>query len=145
MSGNPNVKCVATGTWTLPSFSCAGCPSPPNLTNGDITAGESLIGTERIYTCKSGYTSGGSDIKTSCGNDLTWTALTGSCSPVDCGTPPTLSGGSIDTSTSLTTYPVTRSYSCNTGYTTNSGSGSISCQSSGSWSSLALTCTAIGM
>ncbi|XP_069129181.1 E-selectin-like [Argopecten irradians] len=65
------------------------------------------------------------------------------CLLVDCGTPPTLSGGSIDTSTSLTTYPVTRTFSCNTGYTANSGSGSISCQSSGSWSSLALTCTAV--
>ena len=59
----------------------------------------------------------------------------------DCGTP-TISFGSVDTSTSGTEYQADATVTCNTGYT-QSGGTTISCQDTGIWST-GPTCTIKG-
>lgn len=58
---------------------------------------------------------------------------------VDCGTPPPLTNGKVDTP-SGTTYPSMATYSCFTGYNLG-GVSTINCQTTAQWSSLAATCT----
>ena len=55
------------------------------------------------------------------------------CFFLDCGTPPTVTGGTVS-STSGTTVGETATYTCDTGYTIDGASTNpITCQTSGSW------------
>jgi hypothetical protein len=58
---------------------------------------------------------------------------------VDCGQP-ALPGINAETDDVDTKFSSTRNYTCNHGYVSDGHSGEISCQVSGRWTSLALTC-----
>ncbi|XP_021364662.1 sushi, von Willebrand factor type A, EGF and pentraxin domain-containing protein 1-like [Mizuhopecten yessoensis] len=144
-TGSGTISCQAPGTWSSPGLTCtiSDCGVPTvSEPNGVVNSGCTTYDCSRTFSCASGYDIGGSVFTVTCQASGAWTGSSYSCSPVDCGPPPSLSGGSVDSLTT-TTYPVSRSYTCNTGYTPNTGSGTISCQASGTWSSPGLTCTPI--
>ena len=57
---------------------------------------------------------------------------------VDCGPPPTLTNGQVDSS-SGTTFGSTVTYTCDTGYTLNASS-LLTCRCDGNWFPVAPTC-----
>ncbi|KAK3105074.1 hypothetical protein FSP39_016693 [Pinctada imbricata] len=115
------------------------CGTPSSISNGQRSYSGTTYGQTVTYSCNAGYYSSGSNTIT-CQSNGHWSTLSYSCTIKDCGTPPTVTDGTR--SYSATTYQSTVTYSCNTGYL-GSGSTTITCQDSGTWSSMTYVCTII--
>ena len=137
------------------------CPDLTAPTNGMIgydmeTVNARPVNTVATYTCNTGYTLNGGITTMTCGSDGVWSDLESppTCSElcmmdelfetliflqvVSCGNPPIIISGMMTSSTG-TTFGAMATYTCNTGYQ-RSGSATITCQASGSWST-APVCT----
>ncbi|XP_064388227.1 sushi, von Willebrand factor type A, EGF and pentraxin domain-containing protein 1-like [Halichondria panicea] len=130
-SGSAIVTCQASGSWsTRPTCNIISCGSPPSISNGSPgTPTRTTFGGLVTYICNTGYQRSGSSTVT-CQANRSWTARP-SCSPVSCGNPPNIPNGSR--ATTGTTFGVTATYTCNTGYQL-SGPSTVTCQASRSWS-----------
>jgi hypothetical protein len=137
--------CVAgwTGANCSTPVTCSGATAPAN---GAVSGGGSAtFGNTVTYSCNAGYTLTGNATAT-CQANGTFTGPAPTCTPVNCGAPPTVtnagaptvsggaSGGSTDT------LGATAAYTCNQGYVLNGANST--CGASGMWSS-APTCGAI--
>ncbi|XP_064387900.1 C4b-binding protein alpha chain-like [Halichondria panicea] len=113
-----------------PTFSCI---TPPTIQNGYVSSSTSFSAT---YSCNTGYRLSG--FRTAICEmeefDLFYWDSIPTCIIVDCGPSPSISNGSPGTPTK-TTFGGTGTYSCNTGYVL-SGSSTVTCQASGSWSTI---------
>ncbi len=133
LSGAATRTCGDTGTWTgtAPTCTAVDCGVLTNPTNGAVqTASGTAFGASATYSCSAGYSLVGEAGRTCLATGL-WSGVAATCSPVDCGTPPTVTNGSRTFTT--TVYQSTANYSCATGFV-RAGAASITCQATGAWS-----------
>ncbi|XP_064387710.1 sushi, von Willebrand factor type A, EGF and pentraxin domain-containing protein 1-like isoform X5 [Halichondria panicea] len=128
--GSSTVTCQASGSWsTAPTCSPVPCGNPPTIPNGSRTFTGTTFEETATYSCENGYQLSGSSTVT-CQASGSWdTAPT--CSPVPCGSPPTILNGSRTFNDTI--IGETATYICDDGYQL-SGSAIVMCQASGSWS-----------
>ena len=130
-------------------FLTVSCGSLDDPINGRVTTTGTTLSSIATYTCDTGYTLTG-DMTRTCQANRDWTGLEPSCNreysmtinnqiqinfcclAVDCGSLDAPSNGAVDTS-SGTTFMMTATYTCNTGYTRSGGQTRI-CQANGDWS-----------
>ncbi|XP_064387707.1 CUB and sushi domain-containing protein 1-like isoform X3 [Halichondria panicea] len=129
-SGSSTVTCQASGSWgTAPTCQPVPCGNPPTIPNGSRTFTGTTFEETATYSCENGYQLSGSSTVT-CQASGSWdTAPT--CSPVPCGSPPTILNGSRTFNDTI--IGETATYICDDGYQL-SGSAIVMCQASGSWS-----------
>ncbi len=127
---------VGSGGTTVAAMTC---PTPAEFNNGTVSAPTLTVSSEATYTCFSGYSLVGVDVRT-CQADGTWNGAQPTCVPVDCGALASPQDGSVAAPT--TTYGSTASYSCTAGHTISSNT-PRTCEANGTWSGSAPTCTAV--
>ncbi|XP_064386347.1 sushi, von Willebrand factor type A, EGF and pentraxin domain-containing protein 1-like [Halichondria panicea] len=148
ISGATPITCMSdgtsAGTWspTPPTCTIVTCPVLTSPTNGALSTTSRDYLTIAAYSCDTGYILTGNSGSTArqCFVTGQWSGVAPTCLPVDCG-PLTIANGAVDTS-SGTTFMMTATYTCNTGYNIV-GSVSRTCVASGTsgvWSSTAPTC-----
>jgi CUB/sushi domain-containing protein len=139
--GASTTTCEASGAWsaTQPTCQIVNCGTPPAPANAVLSAGAWTFNFNETlnFTCNPGYLAQGS-LASTCQASGAWTSITGSCQPRDCGVLPAPANGTI--SVGGTTFGITRSLACNTGYLL-SGSESRTCQADGTWSGVPTVCT----
>ncbi|XP_064402820.1 sushi, von Willebrand factor type A, EGF and pentraxin domain-containing protein 1-like isoform X2 [Halichondria panicea] len=110
--------CMANGMWgPLPTCQFVDCGFPPTIGNGSPGTPTSTTYQGTVtYNCVIGYevSTGVTTAIATCMANGIWGPLP-ACSPVDCGVLTYPSNGAVDTS-SGTTFMMTATYSCNTGY-----------------------------
>ncbi|XP_064386119.1 sushi, von Willebrand factor type A, EGF and pentraxin domain-containing protein 1-like isoform X4 [Halichondria panicea] len=140
-SGGVPRTCTVTGWSNGGSPTCTvSCGSLDDPINGRVTTTGTTLSNTATYTCNTGYTLTG-DMTRTCQANRDWTGLEPSCNPVDCGSLDAPSNGAVDTS-SGTTFMMTATYTCNTGYTRSGGQTRI-CQANGDWSGSEPVCNLI--
>ena len=136
-------------------FLTVSCGSLSDPINGRVTTTGTTLSSIATYTCDTGYTRSG-DMTRTCQANRDWTGSEPSCNreysmtinnqiqinfcclAVDCGSLDALSNGAVDTS-SGTTFMMTATYTCNTGYTLI-GANTRTCGIDGQWTPDAPTC-----
>ncbi|XP_064386326.1 sushi, von Willebrand factor type A, EGF and pentraxin domain-containing protein 1-like [Halichondria panicea] len=140
ISGATPITCMSdgtsAGTWSPspPAVTCTivTCPVLTSPTNGALSTTSRDYLTVVTYSCDTGYVlTGNSGSARTCQATGQWSGVapTFTCPPVDCGSLATLFNGVVDTS-SGTTFMMTATYTCNTGYNIV-GSESRTCGASG--------------
>ncbi|XP_064386348.1 sushi, von Willebrand factor type A, EGF and pentraxin domain-containing protein 1-like [Halichondria panicea] len=141
-SGATPITCMSddtsAGTWSPspPTCTIVTCPVLTSPTNGALFTPNLNYLTIATYSCDTGYVLTGSAARR-CQADGVWSGVAPTCPPVDCG-PLAIINGAVDTS-SGTTFMMTATYTCNTGYNIV-GSESRTCGQTGFWSSTAPIC-----
>jgi hypothetical protein len=116
-------------TWSSQSgCTIVSCPSTPTQTGYSLNTGSSTYGSTRTASCVTGFTGTASSI--TCQASAAWTSSTG-CTIRNCGNPTAGTGYALGSGS--TTYGSTYTMTCVTGYTGTAAS--LTCESSGSWSS----------
>jgi len=115
------------------------CPVVNGPTNGIVSATVRTPGSTAHYSCDMGFNLTGLANRT-CQVNGSWSDAAPTCSPVDCGPPPTLTGGTVEAT--VTTFNATAKYTCPIG-TSTADALTSSCQSDGQWSAPAPTCTIV--
>lgn len=133
LTGGSAVTCQANGTWmgTPPTCVLRDCGAPPaaNANGTSMVPGATTVGATTTYACNVGYTGGGT---LTCQAAGTWSAASApACTIVSCGAPPTVANGTVGAGAN--TYNSTRTYTCDSGYQIASGSGTVTCLASASW------------
>ncbi|KAH3843096.1 hypothetical protein DPMN_116603, partial [Dreissena polymorpha] len=125
--------CQANFTWSDQNPTCT-CIAPSSFANGSVSI--SSDGTTLSYTCKAGFVLVGNQTRTCTGSN-SWSGAPPACTAcvTIAATPGLLTNL---TSTGLTTVAY---FTCTVGYTLT-GSASSTCQTSGSWNTVAATCVA---
>ncbi|XP_064386182.1 sushi, von Willebrand factor type A, EGF and pentraxin domain-containing protein 1-like isoform X2 [Halichondria panicea] len=139
-NGPSTRTCQADTVWRGDAPTCdALCPREP-LSNGMVTYSPSddppQPGAVATYSCDTGYELSGASMR-NCVAVSGWSTSLPVCNPVDCG-PLTIANGAVDTS-SGTTFMMTATYTCNTGYTLI-GANTRTCGGDGQWTPDAPTC-----
>ena len=141
LDGNDIISCQLNGTWSLPTPSCSivNCSNPGapvnGYTNGSVFTYQSIV----QYYCNEGYQlSGGSSAQCTATGD--WNVTLPNCTLVNCGDPGIPYNGVRIGDNFYYNSSVT--YSCNTGYNLT-GTATLTCLSSGTWSASIPTCTPI--
>ncbi|KAL8564073.1 hypothetical protein ACOMHN_034550 [Nucella lapillus] len=138
-----NVTCGLEGKWNVSRLpTCAGiyCGVPPSIPNGFIMSGsgDSKYGATVAYQCFEGFNISGSNVST-CGDGSKWSTLP-VCQTLDCGPPPSLSDGTLNTTNGNgTDFGSVVQYSCNAGYGLIGYSFTV-CRKDGTWSKQAPAC-----
>ncbi|XP_064386320.1 CUB and sushi domain-containing protein 1-like isoform X2 [Halichondria panicea] len=120
ISGATPITCMSdgtsAGTWSPPPPTCTivTCPVLTSPTNGVLSTTSRDYLTIAAYSCDTGYILTGTAART-CQATGEWSRVAPFCSPVDCGPPTNPSNGAVDKSTG-TTFMMTATYTCNTGY-----------------------------
>ena len=130
------------------------CGSLDDPINGRVTTTGTTYQGTATYTCDTGYTLTG-DMTRTCQANRDWTGSEPVCNreydhqyqiqiyfcrlAVNCGSLDAPFNGAVDTS-SGTTFMMTATYTCNTGYTMV-GAVTRTCQANATWSLSAPTCT----
>ena len=133
VNGAATRTCLASGLWSGVAPSCApvNCGALGRPTNGIVsTPGGTTLGATATYSCDSGYVLTSGSSSRTCSASGSWSGSAAVCTPVDCGTPPTVTNGTRTFTT--TTFDSDASYTCNGGYT-RSGLARIICSETGSW------------
>lgn len=136
--GKPVVHCADTGQWsgTGPRCDPVVCSSPDPIANGYVFGSEHSFGHSVLYSCKSGYTIAGSNIRT-CQPDGIWSGIAPKCELVYCEAPDSPENGQLNF-TGLH-FGSEVKYWCSFGYLL-SGVETATCESDGNWTSPAPTC-----
>lgn len=116
------------------------CPALETPNGGVVSTPSLAYGGEATYSCLAGYTLTGGTTKRTCQTDGTWSGTAPTCNPVDCGSLPAPTNGSVAAPT--TTYQSTATYTCSQGYAPSS-SAVRTCQADGSWSGTAPACNLV--
>ncbi|XP_060586065.1 P-selectin-like [Ruditapes philippinarum] len=133
ISGDSTAECTISGSWDSNPPLCQ-CNDPSIPDNGTVTVSNDR--TQAVYTCNLGFTLHGVSKRT-CPDDGTgWS----SDDPVCVGCPSLIEPGNGSVSLSTNGTLTVANYSCIVGYTMN-GDTTSDCQTDGSWSSLAPTCS----
>ncbi|XP_069114406.1 sushi, von Willebrand factor type A, EGF and pentraxin domain-containing protein 1-like [Argopecten irradians] len=135
-SGSGDITCQQDGNWSASSLVCVpDCGTPSSLSNATVSNGNTTLGSTRTYECiPTSIASGSGNI--TCQQDGMWSASSLVCVP-GCGDPQVISNAIV--STGNTTIGSNRTYEC-IPTSTASGSGDITCQSNGTWTSPSLVC-----
>ncbi|XP_064386214.1 sushi, von Willebrand factor type A, EGF and pentraxin domain-containing protein 1-like [Halichondria panicea] len=146
LTGGSFRACQNDGTWSETAPTCqvnTGPTKPPTTcpdliapTNGMIGYNMGIaslrpVNTVATFTCDNGYTLNGGSTRT-CGSDGVWSGSAPTCQ-ISCGPPPSITNGSPGQPTS-TMIGGEATYTCDTGYLLI-GSETITCLSTGNWSS----------
>uniref|UniRef100_H2Y8B7 Sushi domain-containing protein n=1 Tax=Ciona savignyi TaxID=51511 RepID=H2Y8B7_CIOSA len=141
ISGSSILTCIG-GTWSGPGPSCIGCQAPPALTNGEVFPNNPPFrhGMVVLYTCKPGYTFNGTKTR-NCLTTGQWTMPSSPpvCNAAACPAPPTVPNGQFTPSSTTFANGATVTYACTAGFQI-SGSSSLTCTSSGTWSGPGPSC-----
>ncbi|XP_035674957.1 P-selectin-like [Branchiostoma floridae] len=134
--GSTDRLCQADGTWSGSQPRCrkVRCPELSAPANGDMTGGNRYQN-QVHFSCNTGYQLVGSTTLT-CQADQTWSGPVPNCSPTQCPSMQ-VSNGFI---TGGTVFGTTASCGCDPGYLLI-GPATTTCQSIGTWSASAPTCT----
>ncbi|XP_064386229.1 CUB and sushi domain-containing protein 3-like isoform X1 [Halichondria panicea] len=133
--------CTVSGWSNGGSPTCTvSCGSLDDPINGRVTTTGTTLSNTATYTCNTGYTRSGGQTRT-CQASGDWSGSEPVCNPVNCGSLTDPINGAVDT-TSGTTFMMTATYTCNTGYTLV-GAVTRTCQANTMWSLTAPTCTVI--
>ena len=135
-------------------FLTVSCGSLDDPINGRVTTTGTTLSNTATYTCNTGYTRSGGQTRT-CQASGDWSGSEPVCNreydhqyqiqiyfcclAVNCGSLTDPINGAVDT-TSGTTFMMTATYTCNTGYTLV-GAVTRTCQANTMWSLTAPTCT----
>ncbi|XP_064386331.1 sushi, von Willebrand factor type A, EGF and pentraxin domain-containing protein 1-like isoform X3 [Halichondria panicea] len=152
INGATPITCMSdgtsAGTWsaTPPTCTIVTCPVLTSPTNGALSTTSRDYLTVITYSCDTGYVlTGNSDSAVrQCFVTGVWSGVAPTCPPIDCGSLDAPSNGAVNTS-SGTTFMMTATYTCNTGYLIF-GSESRTCVASGTsavWSTTAPVCELI--
>lgn len=115
------------------------CGAPPTVISGSVIADSTIYGAEARYRCDPGHILSGDD-RLECLETGDWSGSAPLCAIVDCGAPPAIIAGTVTTET--TAYGAEAIYACASGHAL-SGSDTLICLETGSWSDSAPTCTLI--
>ncbi|XP_077981970.1 sushi, von Willebrand factor type A, EGF and pentraxin domain-containing protein 1-like [Glandiceps talaboti] len=132
LQGSNTIQCLANSSWSVVTIVCtpALCGKPPRLRNGNYHGKDYTFGHYVHYYCHPGYIlQGGSNQL--CGADGQWNGTSPRCLPIQCGTPPQITAGSVmgnDWTLGNTVH-----YDCYDGYNLR-GNSSRTCQANGEWS-----------
>ncbi|XP_064386496.1 sushi, von Willebrand factor type A, EGF and pentraxin domain-containing protein 1-like isoform X2 [Halichondria panicea] len=143
--GSDTRTCRADRIWTpeVPTCAPVDCGSL-TVPNGQVcTSSGNIFESIATYICDDGYHLNRVTIRT-CQANGTWSLTAPTCDPVDCGPLNETANGAVTTS-SGTTFMMTATYTCNTGYSIV-GSESRTCGASGTsgvWSGEAPVCNLI--
>lgn len=110
-------------------------------TNGTVSASSATMGNSVTYSCNQGYMVAGTAVSV-CQANGTFATTAPTCAPSACPTLVAPANGGV-TPTMGTTGTVA-TYSCNAGYALT-GTAIQTCQSAGTWSGTAPTCTLVTM
>ncbi|XP_060077759.1 sushi, von Willebrand factor type A, EGF and pentraxin domain-containing protein 1-like, partial [Ylistrum balloti] len=140
--GSDTRLCLSDGRWsgTMPFCNIIRCAGSFSIQNGDIeNEFDNVFETVLLFRCNEGFVMVG-DAAISCLSNGTWNGTQPSCSQIECETPNDILNGVVDF-TSLA-YGNIATYTCEAGFEAN-GTLTRICDSSGNWSGVAPTCTAI--
>ncbi|XP_064386127.1 sushi, von Willebrand factor type A, EGF and pentraxin domain-containing protein 1-like isoform X2 [Halichondria panicea] len=134
LTGDVIRVCEVTGDWSGTTSTCdiITCPTLSDPTNGTVDVPSNNFESTATYACDTGYNLTGGSSTRICGSDGVWSDSDPTCTPLDCGSLSDPSNGAVDTS-SGTTFMMTATYTCNTGYTLT-GSNTRTCQADTDWS-----------
>ncbi|CAH2329699.1 P-selectin isoform X2, partial [Pelobates cultripes] len=149
LTGSDSIQCSSSGSWTfsIPLCQAMTCPVPPTLEQGSMECehefGEFQYNTKCNFTCNKGFSLIGSG-SIHCSSSGTWSSDVPTCQAVTCPVPPMPDQGSMECVDEFigNEYNSTCMFTCNKGFILT-GSESIHCASSGSWSSDVPTCEAV--
>ncbi|XP_064386414.1 uncharacterized protein LOC135334960 isoform X1 [Halichondria panicea] len=138
--------CMANRTWgPPPTCQPVNCGTPPSVTNASpgTPSPDTTLGENVTYTCVSGYevSTGVITATATCMASGVWGPLP-TCSPVDCGSLDAPSNGAVDTS-SGTTFMMTATYTCDTGYNIVGSNTTRTCGATALWTPEAPTCAPV--
>ncbi len=141
LTGSASRSCLDGGLWSgdAPTCPVVDCYSPPGISWGTVSQTGTTYGSTATYSCSTGWSLSGAPTRT-CGGDGYWSGTLPICTQVDCGTPPTITHGSLLSSYS-TTYNSITTYACDTGYLFSNGVSSVTCQANGIWSTPTPVCS----
>ncbi|XP_069112419.1 sushi, von Willebrand factor type A, EGF and pentraxin domain-containing protein 1-like [Argopecten irradians] len=137
--GYRSVTCLANGNWSETNDHCTDCGSPPSVSNAVIAPGDTTIGSNRTFQCRPTFTASGSG-NILCQANGDWSEASLECIP-DC----VIVSPIQNAVTTATAAPAgsTITYTCDTGYTHVSGTGTRFCNSQGIWQTLDITCNPV--
>ncbi|XP_064386241.1 P-selectin-like isoform X3 [Halichondria panicea] len=147
ISGATPITCMSdgtsAGTWSPspPTCTIVTCPVLTSPTNGALSTTSRDYLTSVTYSCDTGYVlTGNSGSARTCQATGLWSGVapTFTCPPFDCGSLDAPSNGAVNTS-SGTTFMMTATYTCNTGYTLI-GANTRTCGGDGQWTPVAPIC-----
>ncbi|KAK9524849.1 hypothetical protein VZT92_017214 [Zoarces viviparus] len=139
--GPSQAVCEKGGVWSpgVPVCSRGRCSvAPPAVPNAVLQGGSATFTDTVIYRCRPGYLPRGYP-NLSCGRDGRWGEPRISCEPMSCGNPPTVAHAQVMGDTF--TFPNQIRYRCEDGYNLATQTGSLSCQSDGTWSRHSVRCS----
>ena len=137
LEGNYSIVCTAMGSWSsfIPSCYPLDCGELDEIENGKREGSNYTYGYSVQYECDIGYMLTGSNVL-QCTENGTWNASVPVCELVQCSNVSIPNGTAIGNDY---TYESMLNFSCYDGYNLN-GTGNITCQSNGEWTSSAPTC-----
>ncbi|XP_068082212.1 uncharacterized protein [Anabrus simplex] len=143
----PNRTCERDGHWTGHAPQCEEIPCniPPPVPFGypnmSIVQVKFSYGSQVKYRCLQGYVVLGNASRV-CTKNGVWSANIPNCIPITCGYPKTFPNADIELLNHSTLWNTVAIYSCKAGYSLSSGVIQVSttCQSSGSWEKVNITC-----
>ncbi len=138
LTGDATRTCQADETWSGAEPTCVlvDCGALRDPTEGGVSTDRNTLGGTATYLCNSGYSLSGPATRM-CGTDAVWTGSAPTCGPVDCGTLPDPTNGSVSAAT--TTFGSIATYFCDGGFMMI-GSNMRTCQADVTWSGGAPTC-----
>ncbi|XP_029470754.1 sushi, von Willebrand factor type A, EGF and pentraxin domain-containing protein 1 [Rhinatrema bivittatum] len=131
LKGNPEIKCLADGSWTSPLPECipVECPQPEEIQSGIVDVQGLTYLSTALYTCKPGFELiGNSTIF--CEEDGHWLGGTPICKPIECPKAKEISNGKF--SYLNLHYGQTITYSCDRGFRLK-GKNILTCLETGEW------------
>ena len=139
--GNSNLTCLTSGLWSSapPRCDAVSCGDPGQVSNSFRSGSEFTFSKQVSFSCQPGYLlSGESTLR--CLSNGSWTSSLPSCNIVSCGSPDSISNGSL--TGRVFTYNSSVTYECNIGFNLI-GDSTLSCLSSGVWSSSVPSCNLV--
>ncbi|KAL5017745.1 hypothetical protein ScPMuIL_005176 [Solemya velum] len=132
------VVCQDTEKWTAPTLTCTivDCGEPHGGANMTLQFSNTTYSSTVSAACHAGYVPSGSDTSV-CQEDGTWSVLSLTCTYVECGIPQEQDYMQVEVGN--VTFDSVATYRCSNRFMT-SGNGTVTCQSNGHWSKLALRC-----
>jgi len=126
-----SLTCQSSGSWSAPSgCGLVNCGTPSASTGYVVGSGTTTYGGTYSMSCATGYS--GTSGTLSCLSSGSWSGQSG-CSLVSCGAPSVTSEYVLTANSGGTSYGAVYSFTCAAGYAGSDGT--ISCGSSGTWTS----------
>ncbi|XP_041379227.1 sushi, von Willebrand factor type A, EGF and pentraxin domain-containing protein 1-like [Gigantopelta aegis] len=125
------------------TLSYINCGEPPVVPNAIKSKNGTKFNSVANYSCDVGYVmSNGTMTSSTCESTGQWTAVIMSCTDINCGEPPVVPNAIK--SKNGTKFNSVANYSCDVGYVMSNGTmTSSTCESTGQWTAVIMSCTDI--